>query len=692
MAIEFGNLHPHVTLSIFRSPDVSVIVEEVHQHFGKLCENLPIAPVRDANGSCIINQITGRVPDDTKAMGAWYTIELSPSWIGAEEQNSLTTPISELQYPTDRRNHLALLLTLDEYLVVYASQDAMRSSLNELVEFGVTGSEQNTVQIQHTAASLQRSEIETAFVRGSAKSAWLEGLHTSTPMKADRKILSGPNLRYAFDSFGDQTFKYSAAISDLGDLKPNAAKAQPFRVGVSHTKYTLWRGSTKTFAMFLEEIRVLIRLLKNPNTGPADLPRQDKPGLPVLASTLGTVGLKLLKAGFDVGYEPPSRSENEILAGGVAEDHDNIDSWQHFGRFEVHVQPSTIDQAITCDAFFLDKRIAKLWLCPDGNGDQSIEIRHRILEYYVPKDDPYLVHLDRSLAKRNKRFRLRYESGHIVQNGEIHVITFSDVIFEKWKWLSFDAGTKSYDITKEKPEKLNAKKEKVFDPTRIGETTSLFCYIKNRAANFISPSAEVPLSDDWMLLCDDGSGEIADFIAVDPNEENPFLTFIHVKAATGSDKFISVVPFSEVENQAQKNIRFLEPKLLAEELQTRTSDLNRNLVWRSNGSQALRSDFINLVEKLGHSIRRHLMLFQPQILRSTWDKAVLNLRNSKVDANVARMRQLSAVLSGAEESFRRMGATFCVVGVDSAPVSKLPDSKSVRTSASKSVASKKRRA
>jgi hypothetical protein len=155
----------------------------------------------------------------------------------------------------------------------------MRSRLNELVEFGVCGDERNLVRVGHAATGLNRAEIENAFARGSTKSAWLEGLHSPTFMKADRKILSGPNLRYAF---GDQTFSYSAAISDLGNLgnRPVAGKIESFRIGVSYARNTLWTGPTNKFEMFADEIRRVIRQLKGPpvaDTQALELERPEPP-------------------------------------------------------------------------------------------------------------------------------------------------------------------------------------------------------------------------------------------------------------------------------------------------------------------------------------------------------------------------------------------------------------------------------
>jgi hypothetical protein len=109
MEIEFDDLRPHVTLSLFRSADTSLIVKEVHAQLSKLCETLPRRPAKDAKGQCKIHNIDGNVPDDLFVKAAWYEVEQAPSWLGAEARVDDEPNARQTQaIITDRRNHLVI--------------------------------------------------------------------------------------------------------------------------------------------------------------------------------------------------------------------------------------------------------------------------------------------------------------------------------------------------------------------------------------------------------------------------------------------------------------------------------------------------------------------------------------------------------------------------------------------------------
>src|SRR5207244_1030311 len=110
-----------------------------------------------------------------------------------------------------------------------------------------------------------------------------------------------------------------------------------------------------------------------------------------------------------------------------------------------------------------------------------------------------------------------------------------------------------FDITLEKPHRIGQLRDS--DLRRIGETgeTSLFSWVWKR------------YKQGW-LWCDDGSGEIADFIHLDSARTT--LSLIHVKAAHSSSpgRGISVSAYEVVCAQALKNLRYTERAHLEEPL------------------------------------------------------------------------------------------------------------------------------
>ena len=102
----------------------------------------------------------------------------------------------------------------------------------------------------------------------------------------------------------------------------------------------------------------------------------------------------------------------------------------------------------------------------------------------------------------------------------------------------------------------------------IGTAGSLFCWIKN-CWNVNRDSG----NSGW-LACDDGSGELADFIHLD--EHQGTLSLIHIKGASTSSptRGISVGAYEVVVSQAIKNLRHLDRFYLAEGLRL---GLERNI-------------------------------------------------------------------------------------------------------------------
>lgn len=665
--LTFLNTRPHVTVSLFRCDDPGEIAAELVSKLEALSDTLPTAPAAE-EGEAAIKLLEAYVDDNLSAAGGWYRIEKPPSWFRLAPKIAASGPadedvdepepeLDEALVINDVQNHLVVVASYKTYIGIFASQDAMRQRLAELVEFGSAGTEDGSVSISRTGEPIDRIAIENAFVRGKTKSAWLEGLHVSTDLKADRKILSGPNLRYALDHFDDQTFSYSAAISEL-----NRA-GQVKRVGVSHSKGTLWTKSTKQFAEFAAEIRLLVDALE---AGESDAPTTselERAGLPIVARPAVTENLKNLDDGFDVGYEAPTTQEETLLAGEIVEV-EQIDDWQRNGSFLVDETATSSNKnkaQIVAKAMFDGEHIATIRLEPIKRNDTSVEILHRVENYQVRKDDMRMVFLDRSLMKRNSNLTLRYGSGHVVQKGVLFSLQFKDVIFEDWRWSKFAPASdgKTYKVKDEKPTRTS-KGKKVYAPDLIGKSDSLFCYVRNNVANLIGRDTS-PVKD-WHLLCDDGSGEIADFIALSPTKR--FVTFVHVKAnSKGSASTISVTPFSEVVSQATKNLRNFDQALLSEGIRTRTTDNNKGLVWRHDGAAITREDFCTLLDQFRPNADRHVIILQPRINEGTWNKAVSNHRANKTAAQVGRMRQLSGLLSAARNTFNKLGATIEVVGI-----------------------------
>jgi hypothetical protein len=508
--------------------------------------------------------------------------------------------------------------------------------------------------------------------------------------------MSGPDLRYALDHFEDQTFTYTAAVSELAQNGPPSSSPPTgksgYRVGVSHSKYTIWTKPTKKFEQFIDELKEIVFRLDRGSSDQGSLPEVERAGVPFIAHPVESPNLALLEGGFDVAYESPDTRDEEILRGEASGEEAARDLWQANGRFVVNFASKTTSirpHEVLADAFYGNKHLATLRFRPIARADFAVEILVSVEEYIVGKDDPDMIPLDRSLSRRNTFLTIRYSSGHVIQRGKLFAISFRDVIFDAWIWKTFDPAPDGqiYDVGKEKPVKKNAKQEDVYAPDQIGLQNSLFCFVRNNVQDLIAPYG----GNGWRLLCDDGSGELADFIVHLPEMRS--VIFIHVKASKdGSADSIAVTPFSEVVTQATKNLRYFDSGILMKGLKERTTDSNRGLVWQHDGEAINRDEFLEGLTSHHGPLRRHVIILQPRIFRNTWQKFVTAHQSGSEHADVGRMRQLSAVLSTQQEAFRKLDATLKVIGQETQPALNSVPPISVSTKPTKPVSDRKRRA
>lgn len=244
--------------------------------------------------------------------------------------------------------------------------------------------------------------------------------------------------------------------------------------------------------------------------------------------------------------------------------------------------------------------------------------------------------------------RVWYESGHVLSDGQIHLISYRDVTFDDFDWIDFSG----YDVSKEKPLDTNGN----LDLNLIGSSDSLFCWAKNNwpintPLDYLNNTS---LGDGW-LICDDGAGEKADFLHMIEIGGEYHLTLIHIKAA-GSNKNtrqISVGAHDIVLNQAIKNIRHLDRCLFIEAIKESVSRSTANLVWENKIQKSV-SDFVIYLDTVNSKIVPHVVVVQPHT-RKTYHQNSGHLHVRK---------QLDTLLHNTKYVISSVGASFNIFGSD----------------------------
>jgi hypothetical protein len=123
---------------------------------------------------------------------------------------------------------------------------------------------------------------------------------------------------------------------------------------------------------------------------------------------------------------------------------------------------------------------------------------------------------------------------------------------------------------------------------------------------------------DTFLFCDDGAGEVADFISANLDQTNPVVRFFHCKASSASNPGARQDDFYIVTCQALRTSRWLNLDHLVERLVYRRTTGVRGLL--RGGDTELR----RLAEpSMAIRVKFQLFIVQPGLLRSETSPQIL---------------------------------------------------------------------
>jgi hypothetical protein len=347
---------------------------------------------------------------------------------------------------------------------------------------------------------------------------------------------------------------------------------------------------------------------------------------PVLGRAEGS--LKDVKDAFDVSLAPP-----EYL---YDEDPDLV------AQLENLLQQATwtVKAARGPDCVLLLK-------LPDRVHKFKIEIRatrdgvqHTVTP--IEKEPSQEVEEIAGLCRRADLLKVFYDSLHTFSDGQIF-----EVKTRPFPFPVKDGDFSKHDITLEKPRP--AGQDKGLDLSRIGEARepSLFTWVWQH------------YKQGW-LWCDDGSGEIADFIHLDPGRST--LSLIHIKAAHSDSpkRGISVSAYEVVCSQALKNLRYTERQELEQPLKEKLESKDAKIVrgWHNGKAVSPGSNaFWSAIKNVRYSdLIRRVVIVQPHVRKS--------LLPANLSANTSHVRQarlLYTLLHGIKADVDRYGVEFEVV-------------------------------
>jgi len=665
--LELDDLIPAVTIFPLRltmGRQAAATANELHTRVEELVSVDPRSGERRRD-VLRIEMLDPEIESGWHFVGAAYLLDQSPSWIKRLPKGADDTRKDVKSLYRQRVWHLALVGVKREtddrgWVVVHATQDSIAALLREWLVAGRFG----TLRLGIAAAvPFKNTSLQAVALDGAAKQAALTGVHRSTTTKPDRKTLLGLDLREAVDPFGDQTFRLTSAVS-------KSASRTPDMLGLSLSAQRLWSSRKRTFGEFTAVLDSLYDLLEQAETLPAANALAlraglDQPGYSTLARPEPPTAIAAATNAFDAAFRPAT--DLDPIDGAVDAKKQRLEQlellWFEDGTVRL-LDASATDASFTLQVSKGGRHLLDLTVTPTAD---ETAVALPVTSTYpngISPDDPSIELFEQLIEGDGLGARLAvwYDSGHVLVQNQISTLAYQDVLFDGWTWQSFSIGGIDYRVDQEKPMKLSSKPNKwVADLDAIGTAQSLFDF----SLVAIPPLMGNP-GDLW-TFCDDGSGEVADFVFFDPIGKQLWL--VHAKAAdsNGVARGISVSAYEQVASQARKNLRYLDAKILATEIRQRNDALPR--IWR-NGAKvaaaahaAARAELCDALEAIAFYEDKRMVVLQPHVRKQSWDEARGDLASGNdTTQRVKSYRLLSALLADLQITAQKMGIRFQVIG------------------------------
>jgi hypothetical protein len=261
---------------------------------------------------------------------------------------------------------------------------------------------------------------------------------------------------------------------------------------------------------------------------------------------------------------------------------------------------------------------------PQGAATNPETVR-QILEALRYGDDLYVVY---------------YDSGHTISAGAIVSPSTRAEPYRRWDFRDF-AG---FDITREKPDRDPP--QQIHNAIGLPGDTSLFGWV-------------VATYRTGYLICDDGPGEVADFLHI---AHDCTLTFIHVKAANTSNptRGVAVGAYELVSSQAVKNLTVLTTQLLRQRIESPT--VPNPASWVDGQRVADRTPFLEALDYVGPQDDKRVVIVQPHMNKELYKRLKGAGVTPDLTLNQRRLQLLETLLNASRSAAIYVGGDLITVG------------------------------
>jgi hypothetical protein len=467
--------------------------------------------------------------------------------------------------------------------------------------------------------------LQGAFLRGDAKGLWLRGTHVRSVTRPDTKHITGRRVQDSLSPLQDSSFAMAAARSRLPEDATRTALLGI--VGTAPRKGVIWNKQSQDFREFLSASVEAMELIEETISDGTLLDRPF-PILAIISNDLSDV-----KGAYDMLTLTP---DDLPMSTDVTDE--MIDAAAVLERATIKV----IGSPISADF--------KLEVGLDGSTGGILRAMVRMKGEDVAFDfgydgeptNPEPVRMVLDALDNHDLFAVYYDSGHVVGSHGIGSRNINRAPFGNWQFLDFTG----FDITAEKPGRTPAE---IHSEVGSAQDRSIFGWVVRH------------YSSGW-LICDDGPGEVADFVHISPDST---LSLIHVKAAKAAShlRSISVGAFEVVASQAVKNSRYLvDLDSLRETLMI--PHTSARAAWIDGTRVSGRAEFLDMIGCLMPSDRKQVVIVQPHVSEGMYRRirADDNTDGSIPTPDLLRLSSLETLLHTTRGAAVALSAELQVIG------------------------------
>jgi hypothetical protein len=462
-----------------------------------------------------------------------------------------------------------------------------------------------------TPYQLLPHEVLNGTFEGNGTTVWMKGVHRRRENKPDSKALSGIRLQETPDVQEAASFALSAMAINVIPADDDAIVRG--RLVISAKKSSVSLKAMPNLEMFLAATQETLDMLEK------SLAAEEPPDCPFPDFAAPTKNLTNVFGAYDIRIASP----------------EEIQGQPHFDQPTLERAELLREAVLEVDGDDASP-VARMAVGRAGATTGVLHLRPRAVKggrfdleilYSGRSTEPYTRSVKEALGDGDL-ISIYYQSGHVLQDGALVRENLNVRPFTNIEFVDFG----KFNILREKPPTRGD--QKIHNSIGRNDDDSLFSWVASH------------YTEGW-LICDDGPGEIADFLHL---RECGTLNAIHVKAAHKKTRGrgIAVTRFEVLVSQAEKNTKQLKADRLVATL--RSLRIKRPACWRDGVRVDSRAEFLAHLQARVASDKTYVTLIQPHLLEATYKGARAAIDQSTPTRDSNSLKLLDSLLTSTQRT------------------------------------------